>query len=63
MTCAAHGRKPNGSGYVRKKQLVDGAVRYEARVGGRYISTHETRAAAEYAIRAWKKLETKEASH
>lgn len=41
------GRKPNGSGYVRRTQLADGELRFEARLRNRYLGSFPSRAAAQ----------------
>lgn len=45
-------RNPNGSGYIRRKELPVAGVRYEARLRNRWLGQYETRKEAQNAIDA-----------
>lgn len=50
-------RRPNASGHVKPKALASGEMRYQARLGTRYLGTFDTRAQAQLAIEAAQRAE------
>jgi hypothetical protein len=61
VTGAAHHRRvANGGGYIRKRALSSGELRFEARLGTEYLGTFESREAAQAAIEAARRREPRE---